>query len=206
MTDTTAETAPVPLIACYSCDALLHERTAPQGSRVRCPRCHVILTAERHLSIDSVLTTSFATLVLLAAALSLPFISLSAGGRMKDAAVLDAAFAAGGDSWLLAIAVGAMIALIPAMRACALLYTLLPLRVGAPAFRHARAAFRLAIELRPWSMMEIFVIGVAVALVKVADLATIGLGSAFWLFVVLGALTVIEDASLCRRTVWRMIG
>lgn len=198
--------ADAPLIACPACDALLHERAAPPGCRVRCPRCHEVLTAETHLSLDGVLITSFATLVLLAAALSLPFISLSAGGRFQNAAVLDAAIAAGGDSWPLALAVGAMIALIPALRAVALIYTLLPLRFGAAAFPHARGVFRLAIELRPWSMMEIFVIGVAVALVKVADLATIGLGSAFWLFVLLAALTVIEDASLCRRTVWRMIG
>lgn len=195
-----------PLIACYACDALLHERVAAPGSRVRCPRCHAVITAERSLSIDGVLITSFATLVLLAAAMALPFISLNAGGRMQDAAVLDAAIAAGGDAWPLALAVAAMIVAIPVLRACALIYTLLPLRLGAPARRHARAAFRLAIELRPWSMMEIFVIGVAVALVKVASLAVIGLGSAFWLFVVLAALAVMEDASLCRRSVWRMIG
>ena len=203
--DTDTNTHP-PLIACHACDALLHERSAPAGSRIRCPRCHAVLTAETHLSIDGVLVTAFATLVLLGAALALPFISLSAGGRLQNAAVLDAAFAVGIESWPLALAVGAMIAFIPAARASALIYTLLPLRLGYPPLREARGAFRLAIELRPWSMMEVFVIGVAVALIKVADLATIGLGAAFWLFVVLASLTVIEDAALCRRTVWRMIG
>lgn len=205
MPDRMATGAAAPLVACHSCDALLHERRAPVGARVRCPRCHAVLTAETHLSIDGVLATSFATLVLLAAALSLPFISLSAGGRFQDAAVLDAAIAAGGDAWPLALAVGAMIALIPALRAVAMIYTLAPLRFGRPAWPGARAAFRLAIELRPWSMLEIFVIGVAVALVKVADLASIGLGAAFWLFVILAMLTVVEDVALCRRTVWRML-
>lgn len=206
LTTSSQDAADAPLIACHSCDALLHERVGAPGSRVRCPRCHAILTAERSLSIDGVLITSVATLVLLAAALALPFISLNAAGRMQDAAVLDAAFAAGSDAWPLALAVAAMIIAIPVLRAFALIYTLLPLRLGLPALRYARTAFRLAIELRPWSMVEIFVIGVAVALVKVTSLAAIGLGSAFWLFVILAALTVIEDASLCRRTVWRMIG
>ena len=58
---------------------------------------------------------------------------------------------------------------------------------------------------RPWSMAEIFVIGVAVALVKVSGLASVTLGPAFWSFVLLGVVALMEDAVLCRRSVWDLI-
>lgn len=197
------------LIACHACDALLNE--PPAGARrARCPRCGAALLADRAGSLDGVLAAAAATLVLLAAASALPFLSIEAAGFRRDAAVLDAARAAGsgagGEAWPLAVAVGAAILALPALRALALLWALLPLRLGRPPAPRARAAFRLAVELRPWAMTEIFLIGVAVALVKVAGLALIGLGAAFWLFVALAALAFYEDAALCRRSVWRALG
>jgi paraquat-inducible protein A len=98
-----------------------------------------------------------------------------------------------------------MIAAIPMTRAAALIYVLLPIRLGRVPAPGARAVFRLAIELRPWSMVEIFIIGVVVALVKVAGLAVVGLGAAFWMFILLALISFYEDAALCRRTVWRLL-
>lgn len=192
------------LIACHSCDALLTE--PPRGAeRTRCPRCHSVLTTERRGAIDGVLASAVSTIVLLMAAIFLPFITIDVAGRHRDAAVADAIHAAGAEAWLLAIAVGAMIVALPLIRALSLLWVLTPIRLGYAPLRFAKEAFRLAIELRPWSMMEIFIIGAAVALVKIAGLALVGLGAAFWLFVALAAVTLYEDVSLCRRTVWRLL-
>jgi paraquat-inducible protein A len=54
-------------------------------------------------------------------------------------------------------------------------------------------------------MAEIFIIGVAVALVKVAGLATVTLGPAFWAFVLLVIVTVLKDSFMCRVTVWQTL-
>ncbi|MFN3261701.1 MAG: paraquat-inducible protein A [Pikeienuella sp.] len=194
-----------PLVACHACDALLFE--PPAGvRRARCPRCGAVLTTERAGSLDGVLAAAVSTLALLGAAVALPFVSIDAAGRHSEASVLDAAIAAGGDARALTLAVFAAIVALPATRALALIWTLAPLRLGRPPAPFAREAFRLAVELRPWSMMEIFVIGVAVALVKVAGIAHVGFGAAFWIFVALAAIAFYEDAALCRRTVWRLIG
>ncbi len=197
------ETAPY--LACHSCDALLLDVEPEVNARVTCPRCGTVLTSTLRHSTDGVLASAFCVIVLMGAAMLLPFISLSAGGISRSAGILDAAEAVGGEAWLLALAVGAMIAAIPVMRAIALIYVLLPIRLGRAPAPGARAMFRLAIELRPWSMVEIFVIGVVVALVKVAGLAVVGLGAAFWMFIALAMVAFYEDAALCRRTVWRML-
>lgn len=193
------------LIACHHCDALLKDVPAPQGARSRCPRCRAVLTEDRAHSTDGVIGAAIATIALLGAALALPFISLRAGGLAKDAGLIDAMEAAGGAAWPLTLAVGAAIAAIPVARAVALIYVLAPIRLGAQPLSGARSAFRLALELRPWSMVEIFIIGVVVALVKVADLASVHLGAAFWIFIGLACVAFYEDAALCRRTVWRML-
>lgn len=195
-----------PLIACHACDALLREAPLASGGRARCPRCNAVLTAGPAFSIDGVIACAFATIALLGAALFLPFLSLSAAGLEKDATLMDAARAAGRSFGPLAIAVAAVIAAAPLSRAIALLYVLIPLRLGRTAAPGARTAFRYTINARPWSMVEIFIIGVIVSLVKVAGLASVGLGAAFWIFVCLAGIAFFEDAALCRRSIWRMLG
>lgn len=197
-------TAPRALIACHACDALLTE-PAPGAPRTRCPRCGTVLTTERAGALDGVIAAKLASVALLVAALFLPFIDIEASGRKQHAVVADAAAAAGAEAWALALAVGAMIIALPLARAVALLWVLVPLRLGRRPLPQARAVFRLALELRPWSMVEVFVIGVVVALVKISGLALVDLGPAFWLFIAVALISLYEDAALCRRTVWRML-
>lgn len=193
------------MMACHACDALLRDVDPEPGVRARCPRCRALLVTGRAFAIDTVLACATATVVMMIAAVSLPFLTLSSLGLSRDASILDAAVAAGGSAWPLTVAVGAAIVAIPVARALALLYALAPVRISGAPIKGARAAFRLAVELRPWAMAEIFIIGVAIALVKVAGFATIGLGAAFGLFVALGFVAMFEDIALCRRTIWRIL-
>ena len=82
---------------------------------------------------------------------------------------------------------------------------LAPMALGHHPARYAVAAFRLAQGLKPWAMAEIFIIGVSVALVKVAGLATISLGPAFWAFVTLVIVTTLKDSLMCELTIWKTL-
>lgn len=135
----------------------------------------------------------------------LPFLSIDVSGRHRDAALIDAVEAAGDATWPLAFAVGGLIVALPLARALAMIWVLAPIRLGLRPAAGARGAFRLALELRPWSMIEVFIIGVAVALVKIAGLAAVGLGAAFWILVALAAVALFEDAVLCRHSIWRLL-
>jgi len=74
-----------------------------------------------------------------------------------------------------------------------------------PPARHAIRAFRWAEAMRPWSMAEIFALGCAVALVKVAGLATVSFGPAFWMFGALVVLVIVHDSFLCKWSVWNAL-
>ena len=54
-------------------------------------------------------------------------------------------------------------------------------------------------------MAEIFIIGTAVALVKVAGLATVSLGPAFWAFCALIIVTALKNSFLSKWTIWQAI-
>ena len=106
---------------------------------------------------------------------------------------------------LLSLAVILLIVFLPALRLLLTLYVLIPLVRDRRPWPGAKRAFRWAERLRPWSMAEIFVIGCAVALVKLVDLARVDLGPAFWMFAVLVVVLTVQDTLMCRWSVWRAL-
>lgn len=94
---------------------------------------------------------------------------------------------------------------LPVLRAVLLVYTLWPLSRRRPPYAHAVPAFRLSEALRPWSMAEIFVIGTALALVKVGGLANISFGPAFWAFCGLIVVNAASNAFTSAATIWDAI-
>lgn len=194
------------LIACPHCDAL-YKATSPQpGERAVCSRCHTVLIAPRRGAGARVIALALASLIMVLGALFLPFLQIRVAGFSSDATVLDAALAfSGGPLVVLSLAVAALIIFLPLTRLILTLYVLVPVVLDRPPARHAMQAFRLSEALRPWSMAEIFVIGCAVALVKIADLARVDVGPAFWMFIVLVILVIIQDTLMCRWSVWKSL-
>lgn len=193
-------------IACHDCDLLLRPARAPVGGAGRCPRCRALLYREREEPIDRTLALALAGLVLFVAANALPFLSFEMQGR-----VTETTLATGVERLLdqgrvllagvvLVTAIGA-----PALQIGLLLYVLAPLRLGrrppglAPAFRLLR-------RVAPWSMMEVFLIGILVSTVKLADMATLVPGIALVAFALLIPVLAAATSSLDPRAVWAHVG
>jgi paraquat-inducible protein A len=66
--------------------------------------------------------------------------------------------------------------------------------------------FRLLRRFQAWSMMEVFMLGILVSLVKLADMAKIVPGIALWSFVLLIPVVAGATSSLDPQSVWRRIG
>lgn len=202
----TAVTAPLDsLIACPQCDALYRAEMPKAGERAVCHRCHTVLIAPRQGAGLKIIALALASLVLVIGVLTFPFIGISRLGLKSDATVIDAALAFSGPLMVLSLAVFAVIIFLPLLRLLLTLYVLIPVVFDKPAWPGAKRAFRWAERLRPWSMAEIFVIGCAVALIKLADLARVELGPAFWMFVILVVLIVVQDTFMCRWSVWKSL-
>lgn len=196
------------LIACPQCDCLHHLQAIPTGATARCSRCRTVLLAPRRGAIATIVSLAFAALILMMAAVSFPFLQIEASGLSSKASVIDAVMAFAQASGLMAplsLIVGALIVVLPVGRLIGLIYALLPIAIGRPPSPYAAPAFRIAMRLRPWAMAEIFILGVAIALVKIVDLANVGFGAAFWAFVGLVLLVAAKETMICERSIWRIL-
>ncbi len=206
MHDQTAPLIDVPLselIICPVCDATYRLQRPKHGERAVCQRCHKVLIAPRRKAGLQIIAVATAVVILIIAATVFPFLQISAAGQTNAVSILDAALSFT-DGWLvlLSLATAALIIFVPLLRMLLTLYVLVPIVMDRPPARHAIKAFRFSEALRPWSMAEIFALGCAVALVKIADLAQVAFGPAFWMFGVLVVLVIAQDSFLCKWSVW----
>ena len=191
------------LLACPRCDALLVEHELHAGEVVRCNRCNTVLAKPQADAFTQLIALAFTSMILLMGAVFFPFLEISRMGFGNATSLFGVALAfADGILLPLVLAVLVMIVGLPVLRSFLLIYTLAPLTKGNRPHRYAATAFRWFEGLRPWSMAEIFVIGTAVALIKVAGLATVHLGPAFWAFCALILVNVASRGFMCQTTIW----
>lgn len=194
------------MVACPHCDTLHLNAALREGARAHCAQCGAIMHRERGSAIANVLSLALASFLLMIAAISFPFLDLSVSGQANSTTVLSAVMAFSDTFTLpLAVAVAGFIIFLPLLRLGAIITAVAPLVLNRRPRPVSRRAFALAERLRPWSMAEIFIVGTAVALVKVAGLASITFGPAFWAFTVLVILTFFQDTLICRYSIWRML-
>ncbi len=194
------------LIICPSCDAAFKLEKPAHGERAVCRRCETVLITPRRKAGLQIIAVSLAVLILIVAAAVFPFLSVQAGSVHNSVSILETALAfQDGPLVILSLTTLSLIILIPMARMILSLYVLVPIVRDRPPARHAASAFRLSEALRPWSMAEIFAIGCAVALIKVGQLVDVSFGPAFWMFVVLVVLVVVQDTFICRWSVWNAL-
>ncbi len=194
------------LIACPQCDTLHSAQDLPVGARAHCSRCGIVLMTSQPAAIAHILSLAVAAFILMIAAISFPFLTLDQSGLRNATSVIDAVLAfQDGYGFPLAVAVAFFIIVLPMMRLAALIYALGPLARNKTPRSAARTAFGFAERLRPWSMAEIFIVGVTVALIKVAGLAAVTIGPAFWAFAGVVVITVLKDQLICRYSIWEAL-
>lgn len=180
------------LVACHECD-LLQRLPAERGrGRVRCRRCGCVLHRHGRDAVSVPLALGIAALVLFVLSNAYPLLEFALQGR-HDATYLLAGirelYAQGMP--LLASVVLFTTVVAPLLHIGLLIYLYLPLALGwrPPGFV---SALRLVQAVLPWSMLEIFLLGVLVAAVKLAEQATIVPGVAAWS---LGLLVIVLAAA-----------
>lgn len=194
------------LIACPSCDALWERPTLGPNEHAKCKRCHTTILTNKERSAERTVAFMVASLVLYAVSISFPFMRMERSGLSNEISVIDAVGILASNSMIiLAMICAGLILLFPLLRIILLLFVGLSLfRKQSTARPHA-LSFRLAQMLEPWTMAEIFMIGVIVSLVKVGKLADIYLGPAFWGMAALIVIMAFGASAVCRDTIWHDI-
>ena len=194
------------LIACPACDSVWERPALAPNEKARCKTCHTTILTNKHRSAERTVAFMVASLLLYAVAISFPFMRMERSGLSNQISVIDAvAILANNSMVILALICAALILVFPLLRIILLLFVGLSLfRKQSTARPHA-LSFRLAQKLEPWTMAEIFMIGVIVSLVKVGKLADIYLGPAFWGMAALIVIMAFGASAVCRDTIWHDI-
>ena len=189
------------LVICSYCDTV-HRRVEPAGREtMRCVTCNSpIYRGNGDLGAMLAVTVTAAIAFLIANAL--PLLTLTSGGH-QTRATLWHAIAASYDSELPFVAIALTLTLIvaPAIELGLLLWLLVPLclRTQPLGFTSTMGLLR---TLRPWRMVEVFFLGVIVAIVKLATLATAVPGWGMFGVAVL-ALALASLSSFDLGALWR---
>jgi paraquat-inducible protein A len=203
--ETTAASVMTGDMACHGCDLLVNVAALKHGETASCPRCGHFLTRKRTDAYSRVLAYSVSALILLVLANSYPFLSFAASGLESVITLRQTP----GSVWNygmpeVAIMVAAFIIVIPAVVLVLLVLLCLPLERGI--YRPWLAPIAKWIFLaQNWAMVEVFIIGVIVSLVKIAAMATVVLGISFWAYAGFSICFTLAVASLDRYQCWERI-
>ena len=190
------------LIACHECDLLHRQVPLPQGGTALCTRCGATLYRIRPQGNERALALALAGIVLLAIANSFPIVTLELGGERVEGALLGAVRQLWSTEMrLLSAMVFVTMFLMPLVQLTAICWLLVPLRMGRAAPEHS-FAFRALQSARTWGMVEVFVLGVLVTLVKLAHFAHATPGIALWSFGALMVVVAAAENSLDVRELW----
>jgi paraquat-inducible protein A len=192
-------------IACAECDLIVQIGELRGGQRATCPRCGHVLSALAADGLTRSLAFALAACILLVGANAFPFLSMKAEGLEQVMTLPRTAVALYRDGYTtLAVLVLGPIVGIPALMLATMLALLVPIRRRHPA-PWLVSAGRLFFLLGPWSMVEVFIIGVLVSLVKIGAMATVVLGISFWAYVGFAICFTASLASLDRFQIWQEI-
>jgi paraquat-inducible protein A len=132
-----------------------------------------------------------------------PIVEIEAQGLRSQTTLVGAVAALSNEGMPeVALIVLATTLLFPLMQLLILLYLLVPLRRSGPMPGFSQCA-RLLIMLRPWGMVEVFLLGVLVALIKLSGIARVIPGVALWAFAVLTVLLVLV-VTFNPRYLWQL--
>lgn len=187
------------LVVCEHCDSVYNRRTLHKREVARCLACKAILYRASQLDVDRWLAMTLAAAILFVIANTRPVILISFHGLHNAATLSQAAGAlASGPIALIAIPTALTIILVPLMQIVTLGWVLIFARLGhrAPGFPFA---MRLLARLRPWSMLEVAILGILVAVIKLASLVDVRPGAGLW---AMGALVVLIIIIANRNTEW----
>jgi paraquat-inducible protein A len=189
-------------IVCHECDLVCADVPVATGEAASCPRCRAILYRNGTASVDVALALAITSVILLLLLNSFPLLSLKVQQVTRDTTLFHAALAMWDDGMhILSLLVIITTMLAPALQISVAVYLLYVIRFG-DARLALGAPLRALQTLRPWSMVEIFMLGLLVSLVKLQHMADIVIGPALWSCASLIFFTAALTSVLTPRNIW----
>lgn len=200
----TGTAAAAALVSCQTCSRLYPRVNVLPGYQARCPVCTAPLHGREPHSLGRTWALVIAALILYIPANTFPIMSVVFSGRGHPDTILSGVkslFAAG--EWALAIVVFFASITVPVLKLFGLIYLMLSVQLGWKGRPRDRTMlYRLIEGIGRWSMIDIFMVSILVALVKLGAVATIEPGIGATSFAAVVVLTMFAAWSFDPRLIW----
>ena len=173
-----------------------------EGERILCPVCGANLFTFQPNSLHRAAAYVVASAVLFFVANIFPFLTLKKDLRMNQMLLYESVSGLVDQGYAyLAVGVAIFTLVAPTLLIASLLYLLLPL-LRERRLPGAIGLCRLVSTARRWQMLDVYLLGVLVSLLKLGKLATLTLGTSFWAFVALIICLTMSVSSIHIRDLW----
>jgi len=191
-------------VVCHSCHLTVRAARVPPGSHAHCPRCGSALHLRKPDSLARTWALMLTAYILYIPANVLPVMSVVMSGRGEPDTILSGVIALiEGGMWPLAAVVFFASIAVPVLKLLALTFLLISVQTKSDwQPRQRTTLYRLTEGVGRWSMIDVFVISILVALVKLGSLATIEAGAGAFAFSGVVVVTMFAAMSFDPRLIW----
>jgi len=193
------------VVACDTCGLVQRIDALRPGQVAECARCDSFLMATRdegRLHLTAAL--ALAALVLYVPANLYPILHMSAYGAYSQSTVWDGTVSLlEHREWFVGIVVLVASIVVPLLKIGGLLFLVLAakLRLGRR-LRSQTRLYKVIDIIGPWAMLDVFLLAILVALVKLNDLATVVPGPGLAPFAAMVVLTMLASAAFDPKLIW----
>lgn len=195
------------LINCRLCGQLSRIGKASKSTHLVCPHCEADLTERKPNSIARTWALVLAAIILYIPANILPVMTVISMGKGEPDTILSGIMhLMGSGMWPLALIVFFASITVPMLKLLGLVFLLISVQKKSQWRPKDRTKlYRIIEAVGRWSMVDIFMVSILVALVKLGSLATIEPGAGATFFASVVVITMFAAMSFDPRLIWDSI-
>lgn len=195
-------------IACPTCGQLQRAPALAPGSAAECGRCGSVICERGRGSLERTTALSLAALICFVPANAFPILRMNFHGAYSESTVWDGCvklFQQG--QWLVAAIVFLASMAIPLAKLLGLIYLTDSAKLGAMrGFQGRTWIYHFIKVIGPWAMLDVFLLAVLVALVRLDQIATVLPGPGLFAFTAVVVLTILASAAFDPKLIWEKAG
>ena len=193
------------LMACPDCDLLLVQKHIEHGHKACCPQCGYLLQAPKKNSVDKTLALALTGLILFIPATFMPIMTLDTMGFEQAGSIFNSIQIIYKSGYLFVALMLALTGFVfPLVKLYLLFYVSLHLKLkrypdDLPLF------MRWYKHLDEWGMLEVYMIGILVSIIKLHHMAHIHYDFGFFCFIALLFVAIASSVSMDKHEFWERI-
>jgi paraquat-inducible protein A len=192
------------IVVCETCGLMQQVEKLEPGVRAECCRCTSIIVSRKINSLGRTAAFSLAALILYIPANIYPILRMNYYGAYSENTVWEGCVNLfKDDQWFVAGIVFLASIVIPFFKLLGLFFLVITTKLRSARGRQQRTwIYKIIAVIGPWAMLDVFLLSILVALVKLQQIATVLPGRGLLAFTGVVLLTILASASFDPKLIW----